>query len=49
MNALHHQTGQWLFESVPGYAVGDMRFIRVGERDDKDATLDKLITPWRDF
>lgn len=49
LNSLHHQTGQWLFESVPGYAVGDVRFVRVNEKHDADSTLDKVIKPWRDF
>lgn len=38
--------GQYLFESVEGYPCGDTRYIKVTEKDDKDATLDKLITPW---
>lgn len=37
--------GQWLWESVPGYPVGDSRLIKVGVVDDKDATLDKIISP----
>lgn len=41
--------GQWIFESVPGYPVGDMRYIRVNEGYDKDATLDAIITPWKEF
>jgi hypothetical protein len=38
--------GQYLFESVPGYPVGDSRYIRVSEVDDKNPQLDKLIQPW---
>lgn len=41
------QTGQMLFESVPGYAVGDTRFIRVGKEHDDDASLDKVIQPFK--
>lgn len=35
--------GQWLWESVPGYALGDSRFVRVGPEQDRDASLDKVI------
>jgi hypothetical protein len=38
--------GQWIFESVPGYAVGDVRFIRCGKNYDQDESLDDLIKPW---
>lgn len=41
--------GQWIFESVPGYPVGDMRYIRVNEGYDKDETLDSIIKPWKEF
>lgn len=41
------QTGQFLFESFPGFAVGDTRFIRVGREADKDVALDKVIEPWK--
>lgn len=41
------QTGQFLFESFPGYAVGDSRFIRVGRKEDQDKSLDAIIEPWR--
>lgn len=41
--------GQYLFESVPGYAVGDSRYIRVTVDDDKNKELDKIITPWEKF
>lgn len=41
------QTGQYLFESVPGYAIGDARFIRVRDKQDKDKSLDSIITPWK--
>lgn len=42
-------SGQWIFESVPGHAVGDMRYIRVNSDIDKDSSLDKLIKPWVKF
>lgn len=41
--------GQWIFESVPGYPVGDMRLIKVDRTTDKDESLDKIIKPWTDF
>lgn len=41
--------GQMLFESVPGLAVGDIRFIRVNENVDKDTTLDNIIKSWEGY
>lgn len=38
--------GQYLFESVKGYPVGDARLIQVTEVDDKDKSLDTIIKPW---
>ncbi len=43
---LENNTGQWIFESVKDYPVGDTRFIRVSEKDDKNKELDKLIKPF---
>jgi hypothetical protein len=40
--------GQTLFESVKGYAAGDYRFIYVDAETDKDASLDKIISPYLD-
>lgn len=42
-------SGQWIFESVPGHAVGDMRYIKVNSDIDKDKSLDKIIKPWEKF
>jgi hypothetical protein len=42
-------TGQWTFESVPGYAVGDLRYLRTGLSYDADSSLDKIIQPWTNF
>lgn len=39
--------GQWIFESVPGYPVGDLRFLSVGPGEDRDASLNKVIPPFR--
>jgi len=38
--------GFWLFESVEGFPVGDSRFLRVGEEQDKDASLDQIVKPF---
>lgn len=40
---LENSCGQMLFESVPGYPVGDVRFIRVNQKDDENKELDKII------
>lgn len=47
IGATESNNGQWIFESVPGYAVGDVRFIRCGKNYDKDESLDKLISPYQ--
>lgn len=39
-------SGQMIFESVPGFAMGDSRFIRVTGQHDMDETLDSVIKPW---
>ena len=39
--------GQFLWESVEGYAVGDLRYVRVGVEQDKDASLDQIIPPFQ--
>ncbi len=39
--------GQFLFEAVEGYPVGDVRFIEVGVAQDRDERLGTLITPFR--
>lgn len=41
--------GQWLFETVAGYPVGDARFLQVDKDTDADATLEKIIAPWQGF
>lgn len=42
-------SGQLLFESVPGMSVGDVRFIRVNEDTDADKDLDKIIAAWQNY
>jgi hypothetical protein len=38
--------GQWLWESAPGHAVGDARFINVDSTVDTDESLDAIIKPF---
>jgi hypothetical protein len=47
----HHRTksGQVMFESVPGYPVGDLRFQWITPEIMKDKSLDKIIIPFKDF
>jgi hypothetical protein len=40
-------TGQRIWESVEGHPFGDSRLIKVGIAQDKDATLDNVIPPFR--
>jgi hypothetical protein len=35
--------GQFIWESVAGYPVGDVRFLEVGASEDKDKNLNKII------
>lgn len=35
--------GQWLWEYTARWAFGDNRFLRVGQRDDADSSLDQII------
>lgn len=39
--------GQYLFESVPGYPVGDSRLLHVGVAEDQDSKLDEILKPVR--
>jgi hypothetical protein len=38
--------GQYLFESVPGFIVGDNRFLEVGPEQDRNSDLDRIIRPF---
>lgn len=38
--------GQMLVESVKDFPVGDVRYIRVSSKDDKDSSLDSIIVPY---
>lgn len=46
---LENRASQTLFEVTKDYAVGDIRFIRVGYNQDVDKTLDKVIKPYVGF
>jgi hypothetical protein len=39
--------GQWIFEAVENYPIGDARFIVVGEAQDRDERLGSVIQPFR--
>lgn len=39
--------GQFLWEAVAGFPVGDVRFLKVGPAQDRDARLGKIIQPFR--
>jgi hypothetical protein len=38
--------GQFLWESVPGHVLGDIRYLKVGPAQDADASFDKVIRPF---
>lgn len=44
---VNERCGQWIWEAVPGFPVGDLRYITVGEEQDQDERLGKLIQPFR--
>jgi len=37
--------GQWVWESVEGFPLGDARFVHVGPAQDSDASLDSVLAP----
>jgi hypothetical protein len=43
------QSGQWMWESVPGHVVGDSRFITIDSKVDSDTSLDRIVRPFDDF
>lgn len=47
MGSLETNNGQWIFESVPGFPVGDARFLRTGKDVESDESLDKIIVPYK--
>jgi predicted phosphodiesterase len=46
---LENKASQTLFEMTPKHALGDIRFIKVGQEEDKDESLNELIKPWNSF
>lgn len=42
-------SSQTMFEATPGFPVGDLRRIVLDKKVAKDASLDKIIQPWRGF
>lgn len=46
IGAFESNNGQWIFESIEGFPVGDMRLIRCGRNYDADKSLSKIIKPW---
>lgn len=44
---LESQAGQYIFESVKGHPVGDIRFVEISSQVDSESSWDKLITPWQ--
>lgn len=39
--------GQFMFEAVEGFPIGDVRYIEVGPSQDRDERLGKIIKPFR--
>lgn len=37
--------GQWIWEATKGFPVGDSRYIFVGPEQDRDESLDRVLTP----
>jgi predicted phosphodiesterase len=46
LGMLESAAGQFIFESVEGFPVGDVRYICVNGDNDQDVALDKIIRPW---
>jgi hypothetical protein len=46
IGVIESHCGQFVWESIKGYPVGDVRLIKVGREDDENAALDKIIKPW---
>lgn len=47
IGANYSRCGQWLWEAVEGYPVGDARYIAVDETTDADERLGEIIAPFR--
>lgn len=46
---LENTASQTLFEMTEQYAMGDIRFIKVGKEHDEDSSLDSIVNAWEDF
>jgi hypothetical protein len=44
---INEPCGQYIWEAVEGYPVGDLRFIEVGKAQSKDERLGSIIKPFR--
>jgi hypothetical protein len=44
-----NRASQTLFEMTPEHALGDIRFLRVGEKEDTNKELDSIIKPFVGF
>ncbi len=49
LSIMESASGQFLFETVEGYPVGDTRFLRVDSETDVDESLDEIIAPFVSF
>jgi len=47
MGYIGEPSGQFLWEAVEGYPVGDVRFIEVGPAQDRDERLGTIVQPFR--
>jgi hypothetical protein len=47
IGANYAKCGQFLWEAVEGYPVGDVRFIQVDESTDADERLGGIVKPFR--
>lgn len=39
--------GQWLWEAVEGFPIGDLRYVEVGKAQDEDEQLGNIVQPFR--
>lgn len=46
---LENKASQTIFEMTGQFPIGDIRFVQVNDKTDKDKSLDKIITPWTSF
>jgi hypothetical protein len=46
IGALSSMCSQWVWESVPGYILGDRREVTLDELTDQDSSLDDVVRPY---